>query len=258
MTLKEEKAVTEMPLIVDLSSIDAATQSMTGGKASNLTKLTKAGFNVPSGFVVTTKAYSKFITSNQLESLASDHLSGISHEDAAKLSKATEAMRKNITGATLPEELVVSITSAYKQLGMGRVAIRSSATAEDLPDASFAGQYDTSLNIEGTENILEHIKNCFSSMWTNRAVAYREENKIPHNQVQIAVVVQSMVDVRCAGVLFTRNPISKLPDEMMIESNFGLGESVVSGYAIPDRYVVAENSVGGFSLVSSKKSAILT
>ncbi len=260
MTLKEEKTVTEIPLIVDLSSIDAASQSMTGGKAANLTKLTKAGFNVPSGFVVTTKAYSKFITSNQLESLANDHLSSINYEDAGELSQATETMRQNITAATLPNELVVAITSAYKQLGMGRVAIRSSATAEDLPDASFAGQYDTSLNIEGIENILEQIKNCFSSMWTNRAVAYREENNIPHNQVQIAVVVQSMVDVRCAGVLFTRNPISKLPDEMMIESNFGLGESVVSGYAIPDRYVVAENSEGGFSLVSKEigtKSVII-
>ncbi|MCK5389968.1 MAG: pyruvate, phosphate dikinase, partial [Candidatus Thorarchaeota archaeon] len=198
----------EIPLIVDLSSIDSATQSMTGGKASNLTKLTKAGFNVPSGFVVTTKAYSKFITTNRLDSLTDDHLSGINHEDTGELSKATEKMRQIITGATLPEELVVAITSAYKQLGMGSVAIRSSATAEDLPDASFAGQYDTSLNIEGIENVLEHVKNCFGSMWTTRAVAYRVENDIPHDLVQIAVVVQSMVDARCAGVLFTRNPIS--------------------------------------------------
>jgi len=242
----------EIPLIVDLSSIDSATQSMTGGKASNLTKLSEAGFNVPSGFVVTTKAYSKFIISNQLESLANDNLSVINLEDAGELSKVTETMRQNITGATLPEELVVAITSAYKQLGMGRVAIRSSATAEDLPDASFAGQYDTSLNIEGIENVLEHVKNCFGSMWTTRAVAYRGENDIPHDQVQIAVVVQSMVDARCAGVLFTRNPISNLPNEMMIESNFGLGESVVSGYAIPDRYVVDsdQESKDEYSLIS--------
>ncbi len=252
MTLKEEKAVTKIPLIVDLSSIDSATQSMTGGKASNLTTLTEAGFKVPQGFVVTTEAYSKFIASNQLESLAKEHLANVNLEDAGELSKATKAMRNSIQGSTLPEELIVEVTRAYKQYALGRVAIRSSATAEDLPDASFAGQYDTSLNIEGIDNVLEHIKNCFGSMWTTRAAAYREENKIPHDQVQIAVVVQSMVDVRCAGVLFTRNPISKLPEEMMIESNFGLGESVVSGYAIPDRYVVAEDSQGRFSLVSNE------
>ncbi|MCK4566078.1 MAG: phosphoenolpyruvate synthase, partial [Candidatus Thorarchaeota archaeon] len=212
--MKEETAVTEINLIVDLNSIDAATQSMTGGKASNLTTLTEAGFKVPQGFVVTTEAYSKFIVSNQLESLAKEHLANVDLEDAGELSKATEAMRNSIQGSTLPEELIVAVTKAYKQHALGRVAIRSSATAEDLPDASFAGQYDTSLNIEGIENVLEHIKNCFGSMWTTRAVAYREENDIPHDQVQIAVVVQSMVDARCAGVLFTRNPISKLPDEM--------------------------------------------
>jgi len=237
---------------MDLSSSDAATQSMTGGKASNLTTLTRSGFAVPKGFVVTTEAYSKFIISNQLESLAKEHLSSVNLEDAGELSQATEAMRKSIQGATLPEELVVAVTKEYKQLALGRVAIRSSATAEDLPDASFAGQYDTSLNIEGIENVLEHLKNCFGSMWTTRAVAYREENDIPHDQVQIAVVVQSMVDARCAGVLFTRNPISKVPNEMMIESNFGLGESVVSGYAIPDRYVVAtdKGTQGEYSLIS--------
>lgn len=225
---------------------------MTGGKASNLTTLTNAGFEVPKGFVVTTEAYSKFIVSNQLESLAKEHLGSINLEDAGALSKATEAMRKSIQDASLPEELVLAVTNEYNRLGSGRVAIRSSATAEDLPDASFAGQYDTSLNIEGIANVLDHLKNCFGSMWTTRAVSYREENDIPHDQVKIAVVVQSMVDARCAGVLFTRNPISNLPNEMMIESNFGLGESVVSGYAIPDRYVVAsdQESQNEYSLIS--------
>ncbi|MCJ7818086.1 MAG: hypothetical protein MUP60_04485, partial [Candidatus Thorarchaeota archaeon] len=249
---KEETAVTDLPLVIDLNLIDASTQSMTGGKASNLTILTKADFNVPSGFVVTTEAYTKFIAANKMEGLASEHLTKTDHENASELNKATELMRQHIKNSTIPEEVITSVTKAYQQLGLGRVAIRSSATAEDLPDASFAGQYDTSLNIEGIENVLEHIKHCFSSMWTSRAVAYREENKIPHNQVQIAVVVQSMVDARCAGVLFTRNPISSIASEMMIESNFGLGESVVSGYAVPDRYVVSstDDSQNPFILVT--------
>ena len=225
---------------------------MTGGKASNLTILTKAGFKVPPGFVVTTEAYSRFIAANNMEDLARDHLSKIDYENASELNRATEVMREHIRNSTIPEEVVSAVTNAYQRLGLGRVAIRSSATAEDLPDASFAGQYDTSLNIVGIDHVLEHIKLCFGSMWTTRAVAYREENEIPHSQVKIAVVVQSMVDARCAGVLFTRNPISNKPSEMMIESNFGLGESVVSGYAVPDRYVIAstDDSKNPFELVS--------
>ncbi|MGY5871821.1 MAG: PEP/pyruvate-binding domain-containing protein [Candidatus Thorarchaeota archaeon] len=227
---------------------------MTGGKASNLTILMKAGFNVPTGFVVTTEAYTKFIVDNQLETLAKDHLGKIDHEDATTLNEATLAMRNHMNKASLPKDVVDAVSNAYKQQNLERVAIRSSATAEDLPDASFAGQYDTSLNIEGIDHVLEHVKNCFGSMWTTRAVAYREENKIPHDQVQVAVVVQAMVDARCAGVLFSRNPISRKQEEMMIESNFGLGESVVSGQTVPDRYVVAQDldSVAGYSLVTKE------
>jgi len=236
-----------------LNLIDESTKSMTGGKASNLTVLINAGFTVPKGFVVTTEAYSKFIVANELENLAKSHLWDLDHEDTAELRKATETMRAYITRATLPQEVVDIVTGMYQQQNLDRVAIRSSATAEDLPDASFAGQYDTSLNIEGIADVLEHIKSCFGSMWTTRAVAYREENNIPHDQVQVAVVVQAMADARCAGVMFTQNPISRNQDEMMIESNFGLGESVVSGQVVPDRYVVAKNEERtGFSLVSKE------
>ncbi|TFG27222.1 hypothetical protein EU528_13220 [Candidatus Thorarchaeota archaeon] len=236
-----------------MNLIDESTKSITGGKASNLTVLIHAGFTVPKGFVVTTEAYSKFIASNELENLAKSHLSDLNFEDTAELKKATETMREHINRATLPQDVVDVITEMYLQQDLKRVAIRSSATAEDLPDASFAGQYDTSLNIEGIANVLDHIKSCFGSMWTTRAVAYREENDIPHDQVQIAVVVQSMAEARCAGVMFTQNPISRKPDEMMIESNFGLGESVVSGQTVPDRYVVARNNeTTEYTLVSKE------
>ncbi|MGY5879905.1 MAG: PEP/pyruvate-binding domain-containing protein [Candidatus Thorarchaeota archaeon] len=237
-----------------MNLIDASTQSMTGGKASNLTILTNAGFKVPPGFVVTTEAYSKFIVQNELENLAKSHLVDIDHENAAELQKATRIMREHIAQASLPKEVVDAVTNSYQQQALSRVAIRSSATAEDLPDASFAGQYDTSLNIEGIQNVLEHIKSCFGSMWTTRAVAYREENEIPHDQVQVAVIVQTMVDARCAGVMFTMNPISRNRNEMMIESNFGLGESVVSGQTVPDRYVVAQDqeSPTGYTMVTKE------
>ncbi len=128
--------------------------------------------------------------------------------------------------------------------------MRSSATAEDLPEASFAGQYETSLNIEGKDDLLKHVKHCFASMWTDRAIAYRDENQIAHNQVQIAVLVQSMIQAKSAGVLFTRNPLSSSETEMMIESNFGLGESVVSGQTVPDRFVIDCGPEDECSLVS--------
>jgi len=244
--------VTDTALIVDLNDVDAAKLQATGGKASNLTILANAGFRVPKGFVVTTEAYAKFIQMNQMESLEKQYLKDINHEDTESLSSVTSKMRELIEGAVLPEELVDAVKNAYTKLGSGPVAIRSSATAEDMPDASFAGQYDTSLYIEGIDNVLQYIKQCFSSVWTERAVAYREENKIPHEQVRLAVVVQTMVEARSAGVLFTNNPLSNSESEMMIESNFGLGESVVGGYAVPDRYLVSKGTskFREFSLIS--------
>ena len=229
-------------MTLTLQNLDSTKVSLAGGKASHLGVLHNSGFNVPDGFVVSTEAYRFFLNSANID------LSNLGN---------TEELRRSIESANLPSELVDAVTDAYTKLGGGRVAVRSSATAEDLPEASFAGQYETSLNIEGRDNLLKHIKYCFASMWTDRAIAYREENDIEHAQVQIAVVVQSMVQAKCAGVLFTRNPLSSSETEMMIESNFGLGESVVSGLTIPDRFVVDSDE---FTLVSREigtKEAII-
>ncbi len=238
--------------IIDLSEKESCISSLTGGKASNLTKLIDAGFNVPDGFVVATSAYSDFMRENELGNIASQYLVGINYGDTTEIKRASESLRDKVHTASLSEKLVEEIKIAYSKLGNGPVAIRSSATAEDLPDASFAGQYDTSLNIKSIGNVIDHIKNCFGSLWTARAIAYRQENNIDHEKIKVAVVVQSMVDARCAGVMFTNNPLSTRKTEMMIESNFGLGESVVSGYAIPDRFVVEHNSndPDSFSLIS--------
>jgi phosphoenolpyruvate synthase/pyruvate phosphate dikinase len=238
--------------VVDLNDASAANLTATGGKGSNLATLDNAGFHVPKGFVVTTEAYTKFIQFNQMEDFAKQHLKDINPDDTRSLGRTTTKMRELIEKAVLPDELTHEVKIAYAKLGSGPVAIRSSATAEDMPDSSFAGQYDTSLYIEGIDNVLQHIKHCFGSVWTERAVAYREENQIPHEQVRLAVVVQSMVESRSAGVLFTSNPLSNSDNQMMIESNFGLGESVVGGYTIPDRYLVSKGTSKskGFSLIS--------
>ena len=241
--------MSDIPLIRTLRNLDEASLEMTGGKAANLGRVASAGFDVPEGFVVTVEAYSRFVSENSLADVLHQHLSGVDHLDPTSIDNASEAMRRLVEQAKLSDTLIEEIRKEYRNIGSPPVAIRSSATAEDLPDASFAGQYDTSLNIEGEEDVLEHILRCFSSMWTSRAIAYREENDIPHEQVRIAVVVQQMVNAKSAGVMFTRNPVSENENELMIESNFGLGESVVAGYGIPDRFIVASRD-NEFHLVS--------
>jgi len=224
-----------LTLTLNLRGLDITNIPIAGGKAANLGILLNAGFNVPDGFVITTEAYKQFLQSNNIDSYSQNDF---------------EKIRESILHADLPSEISKYVIDAYIKLGSGKVAVRSSATAEDMPEASFAGQYETFLNIEGKDNLLKYVKHCFASMWTDRAIAYREENDIDHNQVQLAVVVQSMIQAKCAGVLFTRNPLSSSKTEMMIESNFGLGESVVSGETIPDRYMVDFGFNDEFTLVS--------
>jgi pyruvate,water dikinase len=189
---------------------------------------------------------------NELGNIANEQLRDMDIDNADNLARTARAMREIIEQAPLPEDLVSAVKTAYEGLNSVPVAIRSSATSEDLPDASFAGQYETSLFIEGIDVVLRHIKQCFSSMWTDRAIVYRKQNNIPDEQVRLAVVVQEMVDARSAGVLFTNNPLSEARDEIVIESNFGLGESVVSGYVVPDRFIVSKGSSEqrAYSLIS--------
>ncbi len=227
-------------MILNLRNLEEVKISIIGGKASNLGLLLKQDFNVPDGFVITTEAYRFFLNFNSIDT---------------KIIDDTNHLRHTIEHANFPDSLVDLIIEAYNKIGGGRVAVRSSATAEDLPQASFAGQYETSLNVEGKASLLENIKHCFASMWSERAIAYREENGIEHNQVQVAVVVQSMVQARSAGVVFTRNPLSNSNSEMMLESNFGFGESVVSGQTTPDRYIVNVGPKDDFRIISCEIGA---
>lgn len=248
---REVNKLTVDPLTIDISAKECLDHNLVGGKACNLALLQQSGFEVPDGFVVTTKAYLEFAQSPDISSAVKKCIEEATSMDGSLLEDASAEVRQAIRRADVSENLIESIREAYERLGGGSVAIRSSATAEDLPSASFAGQYDTFLNVKGIERICETVKECFASMWTRRAVSYRKNNGIPHDGMALAVVVQEMVRPVSAGVLFTKNPLSNNGHEMMIEANFGLGESVVSGETTPDRYIVARDS-DGFTVIGKE------
>jgi|SRR5579859_2388535 len=216
----------------------AATLDTAGGKGANLARLARAGFPVPQGFIIATAAYQAFVAANALEPVIQVALANASADDAGALDQASAAIRAAFSAGALPPDLQAGIQAAYAALGAGQVAVRSSATAEDLPDLSFAGQQDTYLNIAGQEQLLAAVVNCWSSLWTARAIGYRLRNHISQVEAALAVVVQPMVASDVSGVLFTANPLSGLLSETVIDATFGLGEALVSGQVDPDHFVV--------------------
>lgn len=212
-----------------------------GGKGANLSILYNAGFPVPDGFIITTEAYQKFIKSNNLGELIQQHVAEITTQDSSELEHISKKIRASINEGIIPWEIVDQIKHAYAKLDDEPVAVRSSATAEDLPDFSFAGQQDTFLNVVGLEALLPAIVNCWSSLWTARAISYRTRNEISHNEVALAVIVQKMVPSEVSGVLFTANPLTGSRTEAVVDATLGLGEGLVSGQVEPDHYVVDLN-----------------
>ena len=223
-----------MNTVLDFQEIKKEDVMTAGGKGANLGEMTAAGITVPGGFVVTADAYKAFIKENHLEEMFRKELTEAG-KDEAKLLDAAKKFRHAISKGKLPEEVEKAVREKYAQLGeQARVAVRSSATAEDLPDASFAGQQETYLNVRGAEAVLTQIRNCYASLWGNRAVCYRSNQGYDQLSVALAVVIQKMVESEKAGVLFTVNPINRNPDEMQINASYGLGESVVSGKVTAD------------------------
>ena len=213
-----------------------------GGKGANLGELVRAGFPVPPGFVVTTNAYAAFVDANGLGPAILE-LAGRPAPDPAALEATAAEIRRRFVAGTIPEPLGREIVRAYDGLGAGRaVAVRSSATAEDLAEASFAGQQDTYLNVRGPEALLAAVRSCWASLWTGRAMAYRARQGIDPATVRLAVVVQELVDADAAGVMFTANPANGRRDEVVIGAAWGLGEAVVSGAVTTDDLVVAKGS----------------
>nr|BFE87438.1 hypothetical protein GCM10020093_100390 [Planobispora longispora] len=222
------------PLILEFHEIGADALPLVGGKAANLGVLTAAGLPVPPGRCVTTEAYRRVTErSGSLEAVF-DSLEATPATDTRGLGELAAMARKIILDAPVPDD----IAEAVRRGARGPVAVRSSATAEDLPHASFAGQQDTYLNVIGPDAVLEAVRNCWASLWTDRAVAYRAANGIDHRTVRLAVVIQEMVRAEVAGVMFTANPVTGRRREAVIDASPGLGEAVVSGAVNPDHFVV--------------------
>ncbi len=238
------------PFILPLSSPDASL-ARAGGKGMNLSLLLRAGFPAPGGFIVTTDAYRAYVEANDLRYFILATANAAPPDDPIALETASAAIRGRFSAGCIPPELVQAIGQAYGALDLGSVAVavRSSATAEDLPGLSFAGQQDTFLNVVGEEGLLRAVVNCWSSLWTGRAIGYRERNGIAHAEVALAVVVQAMVQAEAAGVLFTANPLTGLLSETVVDATLGLGEALVSGQVEPDHFVIgADGKITGKTL----------
>lgn len=223
--------------------------ALVGGKCASLGELIHAGIRVPPGFAVTTHAYRRFMEEGGLARRVAALMEGLDPRQPAALEAASAEARRLMEEAPFSIELEDLIAELYRRLsvqcGMPAtpVAVRSSATAEDLPGASFAGQQDTFLWIRGVDDLLAHVKRCFSSLYTARAIAYRLRNGFRHEEVALSVGVQKMAHAYCAGVMFTLNPSNGDRSSIVIDSNFGFGESVVSGEVTPDHFVVSKVSL---------------
>ncbi len=222
-----------------------------GGKGANLGEMLNAGIPVPPGFVITAQAYKFFLEktgiAQRIYQVIKDHVKEVN--DPKGYEDASREIRKFIEATPMPKEIKEAIVKQYRELSKrvglqeAYVAVRSSATAEDLPDASFAGQQETYLNVRGEEELLEKTVQCWSSLFTPRAIFYRQQKGFPHEKVLISVVVQKMVNSKAAGVMFTIHPVTGDPSKIVIEGNWGLGESVVSGSVTPDRFIVDKNTL---------------
>ena len=235
-------------LITWFEDLTKADTSIAGGKGANLGEMIRARIPVPPGFVVTAEAYKEFIETTGLSEKIKNILSKTNVDDPKQLEEAGETIRKIIRDAKIPDNIRELIVEHYRKLcdKLGEaevfVACRSSATAEDLPEASFAGQQETYLNIHGETSVVENVQKCWASLFTNRVIFYREKQKIDHSKVLMSVVIQKMVNSEAAGVMFTVHPITSEKDKIVIESSWGLGESVVSGGITPDRFIVDKNT----------------
>jgi rifampicin phosphotransferase len=223
--------------VISLDSLDATLESA-GGKGINLIRLNRAGFPVPPGFIIPTDAYREFLSANSLQKKIEASIQGLLPEDVQGLEHASDQIRAVFSTGPIPHELAEVIRAASDNLKNSPVAVRSSATAEDLPDLSFAGQQDTYLNILGTDQILKAVVDCWSSLWTARAIGYRIRNGVSQTDAAVAVIVQEMIQSEISGVVFTANPLTGLRTEAVIDATLGLGEAFVSGQVEPDHYVV--------------------
>jgi rifampicin phosphotransferase len=243
--------------VLDFQEIDQTQVAVVGGKGALLGELSRIeGVCVPGGFCVTTDAFQRILAEAPSIDDRLDRLSRLKPDDRDEIRALSAEIRRALEGIAIPEDLASAITRSVARLGeQAAYAVRSSATAEDLPTASFAGQQDTYLNVVGSAAILQHVSRCWASLFTERAVTYRLRNGFGHRKVHMAVVVQRMVFPQAAGILFTADPVTSNRRVVSIEASFGLGEALVAGLVNADVYKVRDGEVVA-KTVAAKQLAI--
>lgn len=237
-------SATKPEFVLWFHEIDKEDVDRVGGKGANLGEMTKSGFPVPGGFVVTSSAYKHMIAVNNLEDKIKAILKNLDVENSTALNRASRQVQDLIERSPFPKEIEDSVFAAYDKLGGNPwVAVRSSATAEDLPQASFAGQQETYLNVRGDASLLVHIRKAWASLFEPRAIYYRVQQKFDHFKVALAVPVQKMVQSDVSGIMFTINPVTNDKSKIIVEAIWGLGEKIVQGAITPDHYEVAKTTL---------------
>ncbi|MFA5406409.1 MAG: phosphoenolpyruvate synthase [Candidatus Nanoarchaeia archaeon] len=269
-----------MKIIAWFNELSKRDVSIAGGKGTNLGELTNAGFPVPMGFVVTAQAYQEFLEKTGIDKEIYDILSTLNVDDNDALQKASKQIKVIITSEEVPYQVKQEITKAYDNLMIGPnynglnkktlelvsasrpkepfVAVRSSATAEDMPDTSFAGQQESFLNVKGSEGVIRAVKDCWASLFTARSIFYRVKNNLKHETVLIAVIIQKMVDSEKSGVAFSIHPASGNKNEIIIEAGWGLGEYIVKGIINPDNYIIDKETISIKNKLIKKQIKMLT
>src|SRR5256886_599985 len=243
--------------VLGLEEIDKTEVALVGGKGAHLGELSRIeGIRVPPGFCVTTDAFRRIMREAQSIDDRLDGLARLNPDDREAIRMHSAEIRLTLEGIAIPDDLAAAITRALAGLGeQAAYAVRSSATTEDLPTASFAGQHDTYLNVVGLAAILQHVSRCWASLFSERAVIYRLRNGLDHRKVHMAVVVQQMVFPQAAGILFTADPVTGNRKVASVEASFGLGEALVSGLVNADVYKVRDGEVVA-KAVASKQFAV--
>lgn len=249
---------------MNLGELNIDSLPKAGGKGANLGELIKAGLPVPPGFVVATNAYRAQLEEAGLRERIAQRLAQLKEQDITSIRQASNDISAWLEKAPMPAKVMEEVKRAFKRLSAEtrqytklQVAVRSSATVEDLPSASFAGQHDTFLGVSGQESVLDHVKKCWISLWTPEAISYRTSLGFSHLEVDLAVVVQAMIASEAAGVMFTANPVSGNRDEILISAGYGLGETVVGGLINPDNFIMMKDGSIKEKLLGSKEKKII-
>jgi pyruvate, water dikinase len=225
-------------LVRQIADLGAADVASAGGKAASLGELTRAGLRVPAGYVVTAEAFG--LAMGALEPAVRAEIGRLPADDVDAIGRCAAGVRARITAAPLPPEVAAEITAAHDRLGAPAVAVRSSATLEDSPEASFAGLQDTYLAVRGVDAVLDRVRSCWASLYNDESVAYRRRMGLAEHGLAMAVVVQRMLSTRAAGVMFTRSPVTGDRSVVAIEGTWGLGSALVAGEVTPDSFTVSK------------------